>query len=149
MASNSCEFRVGRLMEIKVAHGYRSVEDVDDMIAMMMDRVSNFPDTQRYVIAADWRNVTVMAPETAVRARAMLSKSNARVERSSILTKSEQSTTNLQVLRLVREAENENRRHFISARAQHAWLSEVLTREESVRLAEFLGVTGHSRIPPE
>jgi hypothetical protein len=136
-------------MEIKVADGYRSVEDVDDMIAMMTDRVSKLPAEQRYVIAADWRNVTVMSPETAVRARAMLSKSNVRVERSSILTTSGQSTTNLQILRLVREADNEHRRHFISARAQHAWLSEVLTREESARLAEFLGVTGTSRIPPK
>jgi hypothetical protein len=149
MVSNSCEFCVGRLMEIRVARGYRSVEDIDDMIAMMIDRVSKFPAAQRYVIAADWRNVTVMSPETAVRARAMLSKANARVERSSILTKSEQSTANLQVLRLVREAENENRRHFISARAQHVWLSEVLTPEESARLAKFLGVTGSSRLPPE
>ena len=135
-------------MEIKVASGYRSVEDIDDMIAMMVDRVSKLPAAQRYIIAADWRNVTVMSPETSARARAMLAKSNARVERSSILTNSEQSMTNLQVQRLVREAENENRRHFISARAQHAWLSEVLTQEESARLAEFLGVTGSSRLPP-
>ena len=140
MPPNTCEFRVGRLLEIRVAHGYRSVEDVEEMIGMMVERVSALPHELRYVIAADWRHVTVMSPETAARARAMLSKANARVERSSILTHGDQSLTNLQVQRLVREAENENRRHFISAREQYLWLSEVLSREESARLAEFLGL---------
>jgi hypothetical protein len=32
--------------------------------------------------------------------------------------------------------------HFVSARDQHQWLSEVLTLEESVRLSQFLGLTG-------
>jgi deoxyribose-phosphate aldolase len=40
MPSNTCEFRVGRLMEINVAGGYRSVEDIDEMMAMMTDRVA-------------------------------------------------------------------------------------------------------------
>ena len=42
-------------MEIRVARGYRSVEDIDDTIAMMVDRVSKLPAAQRYVIAADFR----------------------------------------------------------------------------------------------
>jgi 3-oxoacyl-ACP reductase-like protein len=141
MASNTCEFKVGRLMEIRVAAGYRSVADVDAMIRMIGERVSGLAPEAKYVIAADWRNVTVMSPETATRVRAMLSKSNARAERSSILTLAVQSTANLQVQRLVREAENDNRRHFVSARGQHDWLSQVLTAEESVRLSAFLGLT--------
>jgi hypothetical protein len=127
-------------MEIRVARGYRSVEDVDEMIQLMTDRVNSLAPEQKFVIAADWRSVTVMSPETAARARAMLTKSNARMVRSAILTHSDQSLTNLQIQRLVREAENENRRHFISAREQYLWLAEVLTREESARLAEFLGL---------
>jgi hypothetical protein len=138
MAVNTCEFRVGRLMEIRVAAGYRSVEDVDEMIAMMVDRVSRLDPDVKYVIAADWRNVTVMSPETAARARLMLAKSNARVERSSILTRKLHPTANLQVERLVREAENENRRHFVYARDQYKWL---LSHDESRRLSEFLGLT--------
>jgi len=127
-------------MEIRVARGYRSIEDVDEMIEMMADRVKALPPDMKYVIAADWRSVTVMSPETAARARAMLTKSNSRVERSSILTHGDQSLINLQVHRLVREAENDHRRHFVSAREQYLWLSEVLAREESARLAEFLGL---------
>jgi hypothetical protein len=129
-------------MEIRVALGYRSVDDIDEMIAMMTDRVSRLDPDVKYVIAADWRNVTVMSPETAARARQMLSRSNARVERSSILTRTIQSTANLQVERLVREAENANRRHFVYARDQYKWLAEVLSREESRRLSEFLGLPG-------
>lgn len=128
-------------MEIRVAKGYRSVEDVDEMIGMMVDRVSRLAPEQKYVIAGDLRNVTVMSPETAARVRTMLTKSNARVERSSILTMPLKSTANLQIQRLVREAEYENRRHFVSARDQHQWLSQVLTLEESGRLSEFLGLT--------
>jgi hypothetical protein len=147
MALNTCEFRIGRLMEIRVAAGYRSAVDVDEMIQMMVDRVSKLPADLKYVIAADWRSVTVMSPETATRVRTMLSRSNARVERSSILTAADQSTANLQVERLVREAENENRRHFIRTRDLHNWLSEVLTPMESRRLSDFLGMTGRSLAP--
>ena len=147
MALNTCEFRIGRLMEIRVAGGYRTPADVDEMIQMMVDRVSKLPADQKYIIAADWRSVTVMSPETATRVRTMLSKSNARVVRSSILTTADQSTANLQVERLVREAENENRRHFVYARDQYKWLSEVLTPVESRRLADFLGLTGRSIVP--
>jgi hypothetical protein len=70
----------------------------------------------------------------------MLARTNPRVTRSSILTLPEHPLTNLQVVRLIREAENPGRRHFISPHEQHAWLSEVLTLAESARLAAFLGI---------
>lgn len=68
----------------------------------------------------------------------MLAMSNPRVIRSAILTAPDQSTTNLQVFRLVREAENSARRHFTVAREQCDWLAEVLTTEETARLRQFL-----------
>lgn len=140
MASNTCEFVVGRLLEIRVAAGYGSVADVNDMIGMMQGQVSSLSPDGRYAIAADWRAVHVMSPETASRARDMLARSNPRVTRSAILTLPESSTTNLQVMRLVREAENAARRHFTSALEMHRWLSEVLTEQEGQRLASFLGL---------
>jgi len=82
--------------------------------------------------------VAMMSPDTALRAREMLSRANPRVIRSAILTLPERSLANLQVLRLVREAESENRRHFTSPAEQWRWLSEVLTEPERARLAEFL-----------
>jgi len=140
MASNTCNFVVGRLLEIRVAAGYRSVTDVDGMIGMMQGQVSRLPVDDKYSIAADWRAVHIMSPETSTRARAMMAKSNPRVTRSAILTLPEESTTNLQVLRIVREAENAARRHFTTAPEMHRWLSEVLTTQEARRLASFLGL---------
>jgi hypothetical protein len=68
----------------------------------------------------------------------MLTRSNPRVSRSSILTLPERSLANLQVLRLVRESSTDQRRHFTSPVEQHHWLSEVLTGAEQARLAVFL-----------
>ena len=138
MAKNTCEFAVGRLLEIEVAAGYQSVADVDDMIRMIGERLAAVPPNEKVVIAADWRAVQVMAPETGERARQMLAGVNSRVKRSAILTLADHSTTNLQVVRLVREAENRDRRHFTSLPAMHAWLSEVLSPDESARLKVFL-----------
>lgn len=141
MSDNTCAFNVGRLMEIRVGRGYRSVEDVEAMIQMMVQTATKLGPSEPFVIAADWRAVTVMSQPTATRARGMLARSNARVIRSSILTLPAHSTANLQVRRLLREAENENRKHFVDAREQHRWLSEVLTSAESERLSSFLGLS--------
>lgn len=136
--SNSCEFVVGRLMEIRVAAGYHTVADVEQMMAMMQQQISRLRADEKFVIAADWRNVTVMPPDTAARARDMLANSNPRVIRSSILLRPGQATTSLQVLRLVKEAENDNRRYFIAQSQQIKWLSEVLKLSELTRLRSFL-----------
>jgi hypothetical protein len=151
MTSNTCEIKVGRLLEIRAGAGYSSVRDVDRMIAMIVAVVGELPAGERLTIAADWRSVGVMSPETAVRAREMLLRANPRVIRSGILTLPDRSLANLQVIRLVREAELENRRHFTSPGSQWRWLSEVLTPPERARLAEFLGVDERrppSEIPP-
>jgi hypothetical protein len=145
--ANTCEINVGRLMEIRVDDGYRSVRDVDRMISMMRAHMSEMSPGDKYVIAADWRNVRMMAPDTAVRAREMLARSNPRVIRSAILSSPDQSLTNLQVVRLIREAENAGRRHFTSSDEQYRWLAEVLTEAERARLAEFLSVSPGSEQP--
>jgi hypothetical protein len=139
--ANTCEIHVGRLMEIRVDDGYRSVRDVDRMIVMMQAHMSAMTPGQKYIIAADWRNVRMMAPETAARAREMLARSNPRVIRSAILSSPDRSLANLQVVRLIREAESTSRRNFINVDESYLWLAEVLTEAERVRLAEFLSLT--------
>ena len=143
--ANTCDIHVGRLMEIRVDDGYRSVRDVDRMIVMMQAHMSAMTPGQKYVIAADWRNVRMMAPETAARAREMLARSNPRVIRSAILSSPDQSLANLQVVRLIREAESTSRRHFINVDEQYLWLADVLTEPERARLAEFLSITRGAR----
>jgi hypothetical protein len=142
MDANSCENKVGRLIEVRAASGYRSVEDVDRMMATLRSLSESAPPEMKFVIAADWRAVTIMSPETAARAREMLMSMNPRMIRSAILTSPEQSTANLQVVRLVREAENEGRRMFTDVRKQRDWLAEMLTPPELARLNEFLGISG-------
>jgi hypothetical protein len=139
MPVNTCEMNVGCLMEIRVAGGYRGVSDVDQMVAMIKAHSGRLKPDEKFVIAADWRLVGVMSPETAIRAREMLALSNPRVIRSAILTAPEQSTANLQVVRLVREAENAERRHFTDPEAMRAWLAEVLTTDELERVKVLLG----------
>ncbi len=138
MASNTCEFVEGRLLEIRVAAGYKSVGDVDAMIGMIGANVGKLPPDDKFNIAADWRRVHVMSPETSVRAREMLASVNPRVVRSAILTLPENPMTNLQVVRLVREAQNPSRRAFTSATDMANWLSEVLSPAEVTRLRAFL-----------
>lgn len=140
MDANSYEIRVGRLIEVRAASGYRSVADVDRMIVGLRALMDSSPTDMKFVIAADWRAVTVMSPETAAQVRIMLMSVNPRLLRSAILMSPEQSTANLQVVRLVREAENEARRMFTDMRKQRDWLAEVLTPQELARLNEFLAI---------
>ncbi len=137
---NTCRFVVGRLMEVRVGRGFRNVADVDEMIGMVATAVRPLGAAAKFSIVADWRPVQVMAPETAARAREMLVGGNVGLQRSAILTLSANPTTNLQVVRLIHEAENENRRHFTSPVVLQRWLCAALTPEESARVAEFLGI---------
>jgi hypothetical protein len=128
---------VGRLLEIRVA-GFRSSADIHAQTAGIAQAVASLPKDTKYVIAGDWRVAQIMAPEIAEGAAEMLARANSSITRSGILTLPEQSTANLQIFRIIREAQNPSRRHFTSALAMHRWLSEELTPVESARLLVFL-----------
>jgi hypothetical protein len=136
--TNTCEFVVGGLLEIRIGYGYRSVSDVEAMITMIRSTITSRGSLEKFAIVADWRNVHIMPPEVAQRAREMLAGNNLRVVRSAILTLPENPTTNLQVVRLVREAENPRRRHFAAVPDLQRWLGEVLSPAQNARLAAFL-----------
>jgi hypothetical protein len=70
--ANTCEFVVGKLLEIRVADGYRSVGDIDTMIHMIRLNMMKLEPNDKMTIVADWTAVHVMQPETAARAREML-----------------------------------------------------------------------------
>jgi hypothetical protein len=141
MASNTCEIVVGRLMEIAVDAGYHSPDDVEKMIAMIGARFTTLPATTSAMIAADWRGVHLMAPDTATRAHAMLTRVSSRVERSALLVHTASSTEMLQFVRLVRESHHPSRRIFDQPSQLHAWLAEILTPAESARLLKFVART--------
>ena len=67
MQVNTCAFVVGDLLEIRAAAGYRAVDDVSAMMSMIAATVGQKPPARTFSIAADWRGVHVMAPDTAAR----------------------------------------------------------------------------------
>ena len=137
---NTCTINVGRLLEIDVAAGYRTVGDVDAMIGLIGAEIAALPETTRVVIAADWRPCPLFTPEVSARVMQMLSTDAVRIERSGILHSSMQPTSVLQVFRLIKETGvlGERRRIFTDVDAMASFLGEVLTDEERARLAQFL-----------
>lgn len=135
---NTCNIVAGRLLEIRVRAGYRVVEDVDCMTAMIATEFARIAEPTRIVIAADWRMCRVLTPEVATRATQMLTKGNPRVERSAILYSADQATGVLQVLRLAREAKLPGRRVFTERDEMRKWLAEVLNDTERARLELLL-----------
>jgi len=79
-------------MEIHVAAGYNTPGDVDAMMALIGQTLASLPEAQRVVIAADWRPCKLFTPEVAERAMYMLTRDNARIERSAILHRADQAT---------------------------------------------------------
>jgi len=121
-------------LEIRVGAGYRTVDDINEMIALMSAEFARSTALDHLVIAADWRQCRVLTPEVAERAVLMLSRSNPRVKRSAILHAREQSTSVLQVMRLAREAKLPHRRVFTETAEMRGWLEPVLNAEELARL---------------
>jgi hypothetical protein len=137
---NTCRVNVGRLMEIDVAAGYRTVGDIDAMISAIGSEFTNVPEPTRVVIAADWRPCALFTPDVAQRALAMLAHEASRIERSGILHSATQPTSVLQVFRLIKEAGvlSERRRIFTDVDEMESWLGELLTSDERARLHQFL-----------
>jgi hypothetical protein len=135
---NSCQILEGRLMQIDVANGYRTVQDIDDMIAMIGATLSRVPAETRVIIAADWRPCKLFTPEVADRALKLLTVVNARIERSGILHRDDSSTSVLQVMRLIRESKFEHRRIFTEPAKMEQWLGEIMSPVERAQLKVFL-----------
>jgi hypothetical protein len=139
MVRNTCELRVGRLLEIRVAKGYRTPDDVDEMIRMIGEQVSRLPPDVKHVTVADWRLCQIMSAPACERATHMFMKTNPRTERSAILCNDASPTAIWQFLRLVTTGDHSERRLFRHGDQLLAWLSEVLDDKERARLEEFVG----------
>lgn len=93
------------------------------------------------VICADWRAASLVSPDVAEVMGAMLRGTNPHLKRSAILLAPEHATFSLQTERLVREAQNPQRRTFRAVPDQLQWLGEVLTPQELERARHFLAPT--------
>jgi hypothetical protein len=135
---NTCVRTVGRLVEIRLEQGLRSVGDVDEVIAAMDALVAGVAPYERIITAADWRNCTVMGAGTAERAIVMLVRRNPQTLRSGCLIRPDSPTAVMQLLRVVSETHTAVRQVFTSPETMAAWLAEVTTPKEQARVLAFL-----------
>jgi len=138
VTSNIVAIRVGRLMEISVREGFRSVEDVEKQRARITAALETIPEGQLIVIIADWRQCQLMSPPAADAMGVMIGQFNARIERSAILGSPTSPGAVLQFLRVVRESRHSARRVYEERAPMLAWLSECLTDAERERLIDFI-----------
>jgi hypothetical protein len=136
--SNRVELHVGRLLEVRADSGYRSVVEVQEIFAQIAAHVSRLASGVRCVMIVDWRQCPIMSSEAADLLLENIKQNNARLERCAALAGRESPVALLQFLRLVRAADNPNRRLCEDVPQALAWLDPVLTREEAARLREFL-----------
>jgi hypothetical protein len=126
---------VGRLIEARLT----SLADVDEVGRFERAMGEGFASVGgRSVVCADWRQANILPPAVADRLTALLQRGNPHVERSAILLAREHATFNLQVERLVREAQNPARKTFRETASLVEYLSAALTPSERARVAEFL-----------
>jgi hypothetical protein len=138
MLANTARIVVGRLLEIRVAAGYRSVEDVDALFAQVGSEIDKFPSGTRHVAVVDWRFCPVMSPAAAEYLTAQMAGKNSRTERSAALARQDSPIAVLQFVRVIREANHPARRLFFEEDEVYSWLSEVLLPAERGRLRAFL-----------
>jgi hypothetical protein len=135
---NSCQVRVGRLMEVRILTGFHSEADVDAQIVRVKSAMAAVPSETRVVVAADWRRVPVMSEAVAARAVNLLTTTSDRIERSGILAMPDSPTALMQFFRIVRESEHPRRKVVTSIEELEAWIMPLLTPAEIKRLVEFL-----------
>jgi hypothetical protein len=137
LKGNTAALRVGRLVEVRVDAGYRTIADVDQLSDAIDAEVGKLAPSQKIVIVADWRRIHLMSPESSERFRERMALLNRRTERSAVLVSPKAPVALLQLMRLVREASCNERRIFDDFKELANWLQEILTPEETKRLREF------------
>jgi hypothetical protein len=138
VSRNVAEIRVGRLLEIRAAAGYRTIADVDQLFGALHQEMQKLPSGVRVVTAVDWRFCPLMSPEAAQRIGQLIAANNERTERSAALADRNAALPVLQFLRVVREADHPERRLFFNQVELIQHLTELLSPAELARLHAFL-----------
>lgn len=124
----------GRLIEVKLASPL-VIEEVEQFTQKYVEVMRKIP--VRYVGVVNLLEAYVFPKTVADGLMKLLSGAAAHVERSALLI-GESAVFGLQVERLIREANNPNRRAFRHGHELVAWLSEVLTAAEKKELERFI-----------
>jgi hypothetical protein len=138
MGANTCNIHVGRLLEIRVSHGFAHAEDVEAQYRRLAELFGPLPNGKQVVIAADWRACPVMSPEGASGMGRVLKDFNAKIERSGILGSNDSPTAVMQFFRVIREGGHPDRKFFSDTNTMFTFLDERLTPEEAARMREFI-----------
>jgi hypothetical protein len=138
MSTNSAAIRVGRLLEIRVDGGYRTLADVDQVFDAIQREIRKLHKA-KHVAVVDWRRCPLMSPTAAGRVAQRIAQLNAHTQRSAALANHDSPVAVLQFLRVIRETGLADRKLFFEARELVDWLAGALTDAELRRLAEFLG----------
>jgi hypothetical protein len=132
---------VGRLLELDLGTGFKTVDEVEAFGAGMSALLfGHGAEGRRLVLAADWRRYEVARPEVAECLVSRMRRNNAIIERSALLYR-QHAASSLQLFRIVQESEGEQRRLFTDPSALIEWISEVLSPAEIDRARAFLQVT--------
>lgn len=138
----SVENHVGRVIEYRM-WGHVRVEQIDTFLERFRLVVSDNPG--RKVLCADARFLSVMAPDVSARLLGQMKSDNPLLERSAILI-GNGPTFDMQMERLVREANSPNRKTFRKHVELVEWLTPVLTAVEVQRATQFYveGAAAHA-----
>jgi hypothetical protein len=96
------------------------------------------------IVCADLTEARTFSASTTQQFVGLMKADNPKLERSALLLGDASPTFRMQTERMVREAGSPARRTFGDVDELYAWLSPVLTPEESAALARFLGRTATS-----
>jgi hypothetical protein len=128
------ENHAGRLIEAKLASPL-SVEEVQQFVQKHIALMGKIPG--KYIGAVNLLEAYVFPPAVAEGLSKLLSGATSHVERSAFLI-GESAIFGLQVERVIREANNPNRRAFRRGDELVAWLGEVMTPHERAQLERFV-----------
>ena len=138
MTTNSAAVRVGRLLEIRAAAGYRTASDVDALFDAVETELTKLPRHKLIVTVVDWRRCPIMETKAAERLLQRVMLLNPRTERSAALATEQAPSAVLQFMRLIRESRLPDRKMFLKTAELIPWMNEVLDPPERERLRQFL-----------
>ena len=134
----SVEMHVGRLIEI-VMSSPLPLQEVEGLIRGV--RMNVMAASEPVLICVRMEQLRVMLPDATEPLLGMLRRDNPKVVRSGYLLAQRYGSLAMQVDRIVREANNPNRRWFTQLDELRTFLDEVARPDESARLAAFLAPT--------
>jgi hypothetical protein len=131
----AAEHRIGRLVEAWALR-FDSSSDVAMFGMQSGQAIADLPG--KVVICSDYSNLQALPTDVIPAFVDVLRRANARLDRAALVMPRHGTTLRHQMEGMLRKAHHPNRRLCADSAEAKAWLSSLLTREEQIRLDEFL-----------